>query len=121
MRWIFADRGRSHEGQEIAAIDERVAAWWQSFAGKAGDLVAQFSRKKEWDLPAWMQEHLGAIDDAMCWEFGQAVKGVGHRLVITPESRKDLRPLANSIVAAAPKIAGWEFYPYRLAEGIEDA
>jgi hypothetical protein len=53
------------------------------------------------------------------WEYGPAVKGEGHRLVITPESRHDLRPLVSTILCRAPTIAGWEFYPHRLPEDLE--
>jgi hypothetical protein len=53
------------------------------------------------------------------WEFGRAIHTRGHRLVITPESRRDLRPLVDSILKRAPKIDGWEFYGYRLPENYE--
>jgi len=36
--------------------------------------------------------------------------------VITPESQRWLRPMLRTILERAPKMAGWEFYPYRLAE-----
>ena len=51
------------------------------------------------------------------WEYGPAVRQEnGRRLVITPESQRHLRPMLRTILERAPKIAGWEFYPYRLAE-----
>ncbi|CAN5146937.1 hypothetical protein BH11PLA2_BH11PLA2_49660 [soil metagenome] len=116
MRWIFAERSKSNEGRTVAEIDTAIEAWWQVFTAKVADIDAQITGKMKWDLPTWIIEHLSTIDEALMWEFGPAVKGPGHRLVISPESRKDLRPLANSLVAAAPKLPGWEFYPYRLAE-----
>jgi hypothetical protein len=53
------------------------------------------------------------------WEFGPAVEVAGHRLVITAESAHELRPLVRTILARAPSLEGWEFYEYRLAEGLE--
>ncbi|MBC7820974.1 MAG: hypothetical protein IAG10_29160 [Planctomycetaceae bacterium] len=55
------------------------------------------------------------------WEYGPAVNGPGHRLVITPESARELRPLTTAIIERAPRLSGWEFYPYRLAENLESA
>jgi hypothetical protein len=49
------------------------------------------------------------------------LKGDGHRLVITPESRRELRPLVWELLARAPQIPGWEFYEYRPAESFEQA
>ncbi|HEX2473287.1 MAG TPA: hypothetical protein VHK01_00995 [Lacipirellulaceae bacterium] len=66
-----------------------------------------------------MATHLQAIHPDMMWEFGRAVKGPGHRLVITPESARHLRPLTASILKRAPQLAGWEFYGYRLPENVE--
>jgi hypothetical protein len=68
-----------------------------------------------------MHRHLGSIHPGLMWEYGPAVRQEGHRLVITPEARRDLRPLVEQILARAPKIPGWEFYAYRLAEDFEMA
>jgi hypothetical protein len=65
-----------------------------------------------------MHDHLGAIDPNLMWEYGRAVRQSGHRLVITPEHRKWLRPVVRSLLERAPKLAGWEFYPHRLAEDV---
>ena len=48
-------------------------------------------------------------------------RGPGHRLVITPETRRELRPLVREILRRAPQLEGWEFYGYRLAEDIDQA
>lgn len=118
MRWIFADPANpaemAHRNRTFGAID----AWWRAFQSKASDLDALFHRKSEWDLPRWMHDHLGAIDPGLMWEYGQAVRGPGHRLVVTPEQRKWLRPVVRSLLERAPKIAGWEFYPHRLPEDV---
>jgi hypothetical protein len=80
-----------------------------------------FTGKRKWDLPGWMHSTLQSIDQHLCWEYGPAVNKKGHRLVITPESQRHLRPLVNTILDRAPDLPGWEFYPYRLAEDLEMA
>ena len=100
-------------------LDQLIARWWTEFTAKAPQLDALFKGVAEWDLPGWMEQTLLAIDPALMWEFGPAVNGTGHRLVITPESRFDLRPLARMILSRAPALEGWEFYEYRLPEKFE--
>jgi hypothetical protein len=113
MRWRFVDP--SHPA-EVAAKDRvlgRIDAWWTEFARRSGDLQRVFARQLEMDLPAWMEEHLGSVDEALCWEFGPPLRGSGHRLVVTAESRSELRPLVATLLERAPELPGWEFYPYR--------
>ena len=118
MRWIFADPANQAEmayrNRKFGAID----AWWREFQRRATDLDALFHRKSEWDLPQWMHDHLGAVDPGLMWEYGAAVRQPGHRLVITPEQRKWLRPVVRSLLERAPKVSGWEFYPHRLPEDV---
>jgi hypothetical protein len=67
-----------------------------------------------------MHRYLHPIDPDLMWEFGPALAG-GHRLVITPENHRHLRPLVAEILRRAPNIPGWEFYAYRLPESIDMA
>jgi hypothetical protein len=99
----------------------KIDAWWAEFTRRADDLKRVFERELEMDLPAWMSEHLDAVDERLCWEFGPPLRGSGHRLVITSESHSELRPLVASLLERAPTLPGWEFYPYRPAESVEDA
>jgi len=119
MRWLFADPNHSDEAahvrEKIAAIDQ----WWQSFQSQQTNIEKLFKRKSDWNLPQFMEDTLQAIDPRLMWEFGAAVRQPGHRLVITPESQRWLRPMVRTLLERAPKIAGWEFYPYRLAETVE--
>jgi hypothetical protein len=118
MRWIFADPANdvemAYRDRTLAAID----AWWRAFQSKTTDLDALFHRKSEWDLPRWMHDHLGRVDEGLMWEFGRAVRQQGHRLVITPEQKRWLRPLTRTLLERAPKTSGWEFYPHRLPEDV---
>ncbi|HET6883237.1 MAG TPA: hypothetical protein VFI31_23910 [Pirellulales bacterium] len=101
-------------------MTDPIANWWKAFESAAPRIVAHF-RQQDWDLPTWMQEHLGAVHPELMWEFGPAVRGQGHRLVITPETRRDLRPLVREMLRRAPAITGWEFYEYRLPEELSEA
>jgi hypothetical protein len=121
MRWYFADPNNPEEAaykqRTMAAIDR----WWQAFQATAADLSRVFTRQTEFDIVNWMNDYLGGIDPRLCWEYGPAVRQEGHRLVITPESKRWLRPLVGTILQRAPKIPGWEFYPYRLPEDVPQA
>lgn len=119
MRWHFYDPFDPIEAREHEETLRRIDAWWAEFARRVDDLKALFTRKKDWDLPAWMHERLQGICPELMWEFGPAVRTEGHRLVITPEGERHLRPLVGAILERAPKIAGWEFYPYRIAEDLD--
>jgi hypothetical protein len=102
-------------------LTRKIDSWWAEFAARAGDLDDLFAQRTKWDLPAWMEEHLQRIHERLMWEFGPAVRGEGHRLVITPESRRHLRPLVRQVLSRAPRLDGWEFYAYRLPEGFDMA
>jgi hypothetical protein len=119
MRWRFLDPDDPQELSVQKIILADIDAWWSEFASKTEQLQAHFSRQASWDLPEWMATHLERIQPGLMWEFGPGVCEEGHRLVITPESKRHLRPLVTTILARAPRIAGWEFYPYRLPESLE--
>lgn len=98
-----------------------VAAWWEAFCRDEGHIKRCFSDEKSrevFSVPDWMIEHLGRIDERLMWEYGPAL-GEGDRLVITPESHQELRPLVRYLLNTAPDLEGWEFYDYRLASSIE--
>jgi hypothetical protein len=117
MRWRFPDPTDRREERERQTVLARVDAWWAEFRTKTADLDALFHGKKKWDLPEWMHRHLGSVSERLMWEFGPA--DGGHRLVITPEGAKYLRPLADVVLAGAPRLMGWTFLPARPPEGVE--
>jgi hypothetical protein len=119
MRWQIVDPANAREVAEREAMVQKIDAWWRTFQAKTGDLLANFLGKSKWDLPDWMHRHFNAIHPSLMWEYGPAVEGNGHRLVMTPESAYHLRPLAHAIRKRAPAIPGWEFYEYRLPESLE--
>jgi len=99
-----------------------IATWWEAFAGAEAQIDQLFSGKdRSFDVVAFMRTHLGAVSPSIAWEFGPPVAGKSHRLVLTPEADKSLRPLVQAILKAAPPASRFEFYPYRLPEGMEQA
>lgn len=115
-RWQLIDERREDEREFRARALARIDAFWSALASRTGDLEALFKRQQDWDLPAFMAEHLGAVHPELMWEFGPGARGSGHRLVITPESARHLRPLLGTLLERAPQLPGWEFYGYRLPE-----
>jgi hypothetical protein len=119
MRFKFPDEGDAAEAQARKRALALMDAWWKVFEGSAGEIEGLFHRRNEFDLLGFMQQHLGAVDKRLMWEFGPAVQGTGHRLVITPEGERQLRPLVAALLDRAPTIRSWGFHPYRLADGCD--
>ena len=121
MRWKFRNKNDEQETATRNAWLQRIDAWWAEFGRQSKAIDAFFNGRGQFDLPAWMSEHLHAIDDRIMWECGAAASGEGHRLVLTCESTHHLRPLIDVVLARAPKLPGWEFHPYRPAAEPADA
>ena len=80
VRWVYALPAGTAELERRAAVDRRIGAWWAAFRDKVGALEALFDEREDWDLAAWMEASLQAIEPDVMWEFGPAVQGSGHRL-----------------------------------------
>lgn len=119
MRWLYHNKTRPNEVTAHDHMLRKIDAWWDEFERNAERLEDLFRQVSDWDLPDWMNRHLQGIRSELMWEFGPAINVRGHRLVITPEVNSELRPLTDAIIARAPKLKGWEFYSYRLAEDLE--
>jgi len=121
VRWRFPDPNDTSETERRTALLLAIDRFWQQFTRAAPEIVATFSRAAELNIAEFMQTHLSAIDQRLMWEYGPPVRGGERRLVITPESERELRPLVDSLLARAPALPGWEFYAHRLAEDLETA
>jgi hypothetical protein len=118
MRWEYYEVGDSSEARSREATLEAIGRWWEAFAARERDLRAAFKEGSAWDLSGWTIEQLGAVSPKLMWEYGPALQCDGHRLVITPEYDTHLRPLVRALLKRRPRIDGWEFYEYRLAESL---
>ncbi|HEY3445531.1 MAG TPA: hypothetical protein VGK67_04160 [Myxococcales bacterium] len=119
MRLRFPDDRRPREQEERSRLLQRMDAWWKACATSASSFDDHFQGRGKFDLEGFMAQHLGAVDERLMWEFGPPVRGGKHRLVITPENERQLRPLLEALLSRAPSIPGWELYPRRLAEPLE--
>src|SRR4051794_8506209 len=124
MRWRMVDPSDKREQAEREATIAQIDLWWERFQTECDAISASFSRQstsrfaKKGALTNWMRDHLQAISPSLMWEYGPALNGNGNRLVITPESDRQLRPLLSAILERAPSLPGWEFYPYRVPEDV---
>lgn len=116
MRWELLEPATPEDTRRRARTLAAIDRWWAAFRDHAPRIGATFLRRDDLDVAAFMQAHLQAIDPRLMWEFGPAVKTKGHRLVITPEVTRTLRPMLGTLLAEAPALPGWEFYPYRLPD-----
>jgi hypothetical protein len=121
VRWDYPIGVSANEAQTRRDLELLVEAWWSAFVARSSDLSDLFGQRSQWDLPEWMSETLEKVDRALMWEFGPAVRSKGHRLVITPEVRRDLRPLVRYILSKAPELSNWEFYGHRLPGSVAKA
>lgn len=120
MPWKFLNlndpRAARFHAKRVAKIDR----WWEAFQKRVPALDQLFRRQTDWDLSRWMARNLQSINRNLMWEFGPNPEG-GYQLIITPENRKYLRPLVETILERAPHLPGWQFLPYRPAEPLDDA
>jgi hypothetical protein len=121
MRWEYPDPSDAAEAGERQRVAAAMDAWWRAFAANADNLDAAFSRKTDFDIAGFTNEHLNPIVEGLCWEYGPAIKQDGHRLVITPEGLLHLRPMVRELLRRAPQVPRWEFYLGRLPERPETA
>lgn len=98
-----------------------IKKWWEAFQKHHKYIISSLSQKGSgyFDLPSWMNKHLQSINPRLMWEFGPGIKKK-HRLIITPESYAELRPLVRYLLEQSPCFAQWEFYEYRLPESFEE-
>lgn len=119
-RWKTFELGIEIEEESRKKTLEAIDLWWTEFATRNHDLKARIQGKAEWNLVGWMEDFLQGINPNLMWEFGPGLQS-GHRLVITPENRYDLRPLVDELLSRAPTLEGWSFFGHRLPESYDQA
>jgi hypothetical protein len=120
MAWKFLNLHDPRAAKRQQRILGKIDRWWAAFEKRVPALDALFRRQRDWNLARWMAKRLQTINRNLMWEFGPNPEG-GYQLIITPESRKDLRPLVETILERAPQLAGWRFLSHRPAEPLGDA
>jgi hypothetical protein len=120
-RWVFKNELNNNEKEIYNQVSGLIDSWWKAFEQNQRKIDENFTKGIKFEIVKFMNNNLNVIHDKISWEFGPAIMGNGHRLIITPESNKKLRPLVKESIKRAPKIDGWEFYAYRLPESYEIA
>jgi len=118
MRWTYAQTPQELKAKQ-AKLDA-IETFWNEFVGNMANIESYFSDTTSFDLPGFMQEQLAVVDERLVFEFGPAVHTKGRRLVITCELTETLSPMLDDMMAAAPKLGGWEFYTRRIAGPYDD-
>jgi hypothetical protein len=121
MRWRFVDSNNSEEAAEHAAVLKRIDAWWSEFKSQSAQIDAFYSGKVNFNIAEWTSSRLDAVHPQLTWEYGPAIHHEGHRLVISPESARYLRPLTATLLQRAPQLDRWEFYSYRQPEDVDQS
>lgn len=116
MRFRFPGEADDLEAGARALVLERMRAWWRAFAASADAIDRHFTAGAPFQVPEFMDQHLGAVDERLMWEYGPAVGAGRHRLVITPEDELALRPMVEVLLGLAPRLPAWEFHGARLPE-----
>jgi hypothetical protein len=124
MRWLYPIPTTATEERARRAAVDAIDQWWADFAKQADQIDDAYNRQsvdEGFDLVAFMHKSLNAQFPGLCWEFGPALHKDGHRLVITPESEKTLRPLVRTLIDRAPVLPRWEFHDARPPESVDIA
>jgi len=88
---------------------EPITAFWDWF-------VTVSSRLAESPIPKNLVEEMSLRIDQLGhydWEIGPTPKGNQLAFVISPGLNPELLPLTQEVVAQAPTVSGWKFYPAR--------
>lgn len=120
MPWKYVMPNDVESLRHREATFQRIAAFWDAFAHRLPDIEAKLRGEADWDLPAWMDEQVGAVHPLLRWEFGTDPAAGGRLLVVTPEGAHHLRPMGESVVRRAPELPGWTVREYRPSRGAEE-
>lgn len=97
----------------------KIDHWWTQFRSRMNDLEAMFEGTHDWDVVAWMEKELLAIDEDLSWEFRPSSIHGQHELAFSPEQDPSKIGLIRQILKRAPTAANWHFDIFRNAVDIE--
>lgn len=120
-RYTFTNKLLPIEQSVYNTKIHQIEKFWKAFKIQEETICERFENKNDFDLAKFIISNITPISKHIMWEFGPALNSNGHRLVLSAESRKDLRPLVELLVQKAPLLENWEFHSYRPAEDFENA
>ena len=83
--------------------EARIAEFWAWFVQHASDLAR--ARPDESPVLEELLQSLQGIDSGLFYEI--CTDSSPHELIVTAEGRRELFPLVEAVVAAAPRLDGW--------------
>lgn len=94
----------------------KIAAFWKWFQSQNAHLLAMSGTSDAaWD-DALTQ--LKRIDSRLWFEVSEVVNGK-REWIFTAEGRRELFPIVEALVAAAPSLPAWKFVALKPAEGFD--
>lgn len=85
----------------------RISGFWEWFQANAGAIA---NDPENPELVNELDQRVRLLAPELTWEIGPGVSKPW-QLVVSPDCQEDFRELARSVVAAAPSLEEWEFYP----------
>jgi hypothetical protein len=104
LRWII--RAMKFENDTLDASSSAFWVWLEQNSQQLANNVEDFQ------LVAALDRRVHLLHPHLSWEIGPGMKTDWH-LAISPNLNKDLVDVARRIVAQAPTIPRWEFFPAR--------
>jgi hypothetical protein len=96
---------------EMTMVDPgKIDEFWRWFAQVSDPLIAGIERP---GLMSRLDERVRDLHPGLTWEISAGVKRI-RQLTISPNFKRDLLPIARSIVFKAPALPHWEFYATRM-------
>ena len=112
MNWFF--RLLSGQPKPVpATFNERVAAFWQWFAGVADRFHGTIDSGSCAALTEETSSKINEFFPGFAWVFGPGENGTGHSLTLTGEGDIHRQLLTQHWLAQAPTLPGWSFYASR--------
>ena len=98
---------------ESLTLKQRVAAFWNWYAGAAGRFHSEIENKRCGSLEPEVSSKVDELLPGMAWVFGPGENGEGHSFTLTPEGDAHKRLVAQYWLQNAPRLPGWTFYASR--------
>ncbi len=116
MRWHFIDPTNETELAYKRQKEAAISTFWKSFEEDAERLFEAGQSRNLEPIVSWVEHHLPKVEHLM-WDV--SIDKPKSSFVITPETRHDLRPLAEEMVRVAPKLSNWRFGNFREPHAVK--
>ncbi len=95
--------------------EPKEAQFWRWFVENSGTIAT--SSDMEGPVFERLTEQLRAVNPGLVWELGS--EGPGHEIVISADGIREIFPIVERVVAAAPRIPGWKVTAFRPRKSLD--